>query len=108
MNNAKPVTVPFAAHFKLSAEMSPKQIKDGAHVQCFLFSAVGSIMMLCLFGYVDSDLAGDLDKRRSLTGYLFTLSRSVIIWKATLQATVTLSITEAEYLALAKAVKEAL
>ena len=29
-------------------------------------------------GYVDSDFAGDLDKRRSLTGYLFTLSGSVI------------------------------
>ena len=59
-------------------------------------------------GYVDSDFAGDLDKRRSLTGYLFTLSGSVISWKATLQTTVALSTTEAEYMALAEAVKEAI
>ena len=26
-----------------------------------------------LVGYVDSDYAGDLDKRRSLTGYVFTI-----------------------------------
>ncbi|KAF2316739.1 hypothetical protein GH714_042080 [Hevea brasiliensis] len=37
-----------------------------------------------LAGYVDSDFAGDLDKRRSLIGYLFTLSGSAISWKATL------------------------
>ena len=36
-------------------------------------------------GYVDSDYAGDLDKRRSLTRYIFTLSGSAISWKATLQ-----------------------
>ena len=29
-------------------------------------------------GYVDADYAGDLDKRRSLTGYLFTLSSYTI------------------------------
>ena len=29
-------------------------------------------------GFVDSDFAGDLDKRRSLTDYLFTLSSSAI------------------------------
>ncbi len=61
-----------------------------------------------IVGYVDSDFAGDLDKRRSLTGYLFTLFRSAISWKATLQATVALSTTEAEYMALAKAIKEVL
>ena len=28
----------------------------------------------CVIGYVDSDYAGDLDKRRSTTGYVFTLA----------------------------------
>jgi len=57
-------------------------------------------------GYSDSDFAGDLDRRRSLTGYTFTLSGSVISWKATLQSTVALSTTEAEYIAVTEAVKK--
>ncbi|XP_058009775.1 secreted RxLR effector protein 161-like [Hevea brasiliensis] len=88
-------------------------------------SAVGSIMYLkgtidvsltfdrakmsdSVVGYVDSDFAGDLDKRRSLIGYLFTLSGSAMSWKATLQATVALSTIKTEYMALAEAVKEVL
>jgi hypothetical protein len=37
-----------------------------------------------LVGYVDSDYAADLDKRRSLTGYVFTVGGCAISWKATL------------------------
>ena len=59
-------------------------------------------------GYVDSDYAGDLDKRRSLTGYVFPIRGYAISWKATLQSTIALSTTEAEYMALTKACKEAL
>ena len=44
-----------------------------------------------LVGYVDSDYAGDLDKRRSLTGYVFTIGGCAVSWKASLQATVALS-----------------
>ena len=57
-------------------------------------------------GYSDSDYAGDVDSRRSMTGYVFTLGSSVVSWKATLQPTVTLSTTEAEYMALTEAAKE--
>ncbi|KAG2703381.1 hypothetical protein I3760_06G134300 [Carya illinoinensis] len=59
-------------------------------------------------GYVDSDYTGDLDKRRSLTVYVFTLCGSAISWKATLQFTVALSTTEAKYMAATEAVKEAI
>ncbi len=61
-----------------------------------------------IISYVDSNFTGGLDNRRSLTGYLFILSGSAISWKATLQATVALSIIETEYMALAKAVKKVL
>ena len=37
-----------------------------------------------VIGFVDSDFAGDPDKRRSLTGYMFTIGGCAINWKATL------------------------
>jgi len=59
-------------------------------------------------GFVDSDYAGCLDSRKSLTGFVFTAFGTAISWKASLQKVVTLSTTEAEYIALTKAVKESL
>ncbi|KAK3030421.1 hypothetical protein RJ639_037550 [Escallonia herrerae] len=59
-------------------------------------------------GFVDSDYAGDLDSRRSTTGYIFTFYGGPICWKSVLQSTTTLSTTEAEYMALTEAAKEAL
>jgi hypothetical protein len=55
---------------------------------------------------VDSDYAGDLDKRRSLAGYMFTVGDCVVSWRATLQPVVAQSTTEAEYMTIAKACKE--
>lgn len=62
----------------------------------------------CIEGYCDSDFAADLDRRRSLTGYAFTLGGNLISWKANLQHIVALSTTEAEYVALIEAIKEAI
>ena len=59
-------------------------------------------------GYVDSDFASDLDKRRSTTGYIFTMAKGPICWRSILQPTVALSTTEAEYMAMAEAIKEAI
>jgi hypothetical protein len=57
---------------------------------------------------VDSDYAADLDKRRSLTGYVFTVGRCAVSWKATLQDVPAQSTTEAEYMAINEACKEAI
>jgi len=59
-------------------------------------------------GYSDSEFAGNLDERRSLTGYVFQLCGSCVSWRATLQHTVALSTTEVEFMSLAEAVKEAI
>ena len=59
-----------------------------------------------VLGYYDSDYVGDLDKRRSTTGYVFTLAKAPVSWKSTLQSTLALSTTEAEYMAITEAVKE--
>lgn len=57
-------------------------------------------------GYIDSDYAGDLDRKRSLTGYIFILCDGAISWKTTLQSIVALFTIEAEYMSATEAIKE--
>ena len=59
-------------------------------------------------GYCDSDFAGDLDKSRSTSGYVFTVGGNAVSWRSCLQSVVALATTEAEYMALSEAVKEAI
>ncbi|GKV28505.1 hypothetical protein SLEP1_g37549 [Rubroshorea leprosula] len=138
LHEAKVVTTPLGAHFKLSSNLSPETEEEKKFMARVPYaSAVGSLMYAMevvkwilwylrgttnvglvydrsanpsgnVVGFVDSDFVSDLDKRRSTTGYVFTLSGCAISWKATLQSTVTLSTTEAEYMAIIEAVKEAL
>jgi hypothetical protein len=54
-----------------------------------------------LKGYSDSDLAGDLDSRKSTTGVLFFFGRMPVSWQSTKQSVVALSSCEAEYIAAA-------
>jgi hypothetical protein len=56
--------------------------------------------------FSDSDWAGDVNSRRSRTGYLIKLNNGAIIWRIILQLTVILSTTEAKYMAMAEALKE--
>ncbi|XP_048491166.1 uncharacterized mitochondrial protein AtMg00810-like [Beta vulgaris subsp. vulgaris] len=57
-------------------------------------------------GYCDADYAGDLDTRRSTTGYVFNLGSAAVSWCSKRQPTVSLSSTEAEYRAAAMATQE--
>lgn len=61
-----------------------------------------------LIGHVDSDYAANIDTRKSLTGYVFTLFGTTICWRSTHQSVVALSTTESEFMAMTDAVKEAI
>ena len=61
-----------------------------------------------LSGWVDSDFASDIDTRKSVTGYLLSLNGGPISWKAARQGGVTLSSSEAEFVAASQAGKEIL
>ena len=50
--------------------------------------------------YVDANLVGDIDSRKSITEFVFTLGGIAISWASNLQKIVTLSITKAEHVAM--------
>ena len=64
--------------------------------------------MLDIRGLVDVDWAGDLDQRRSTSGYVFSLFGGAVSWMSKIQSVVALSTTEAEYITATHARKEAI
>lgn len=52
-----------------------------------------------MIGYTDSDYTGDLEDRKSTSGYVFMLSSGAVSWSSRKQPIVTLSTTEAEFVA---------
>ncbi|KAJ9537516.1 hypothetical protein OSB04_030249 [Centaurea solstitialis] len=54
-----------------------------------------------LQAYTDSDFAGDMDSARSTSGYVFLMGEAAVAWSSRKQSVVTLSTTEAEYVAAA-------
>lgn len=63
---------------------------------------------LQLVGYSDADWGGDIKERKSTNEYCFLLASGVVSWSSNRQTSISLSTTEAEYLAAMDAVKEAL
>jgi hypothetical protein len=61
-----------------------------------------------LVGYCDSDLAGDIDTRKSTTGALFFLGKSLVSWQSLKQRVVALSSCEAEYIAVTTTTTQAI
>ncbi|PHT33723.1 hypothetical protein CQW23_25523 [Capsicum baccatum] len=125
MKDAKPISTPLAAHFKLSTSQSPQSEKKERYFTrstrgksiyglSWKNTLAGSEMdfqilaryfkhMLdfgrntnTLISFVDLDYTGDLDKRRSLYGNVFCIGGYAIGWKDTLQHIVALSTTKSE------------
>lgn len=59
-----------------------------------------------LCGFSDADYAGDVDSRKSTSGYVFLFNDSIISWRSSLQKCVSISTTESEYVSASEAVKE--
>ena len=59
-----------------------------------------------VIGYTDSDYAGDIETRKSTSGFIFTINGTAVTWNSSKQRTVALSSTEAEYVAASNAAKE--
>jgi len=60
-----------------------------------------------IHGFSDADWASDLSNRYSYTGYVYILGGAAITWRSQKQRTIALSSTEAEYVSLSEATKEA-
>jgi hypothetical protein len=60
-----------------------------------------------LLGYSDTDYASDASDRKSTMGYVFILCGAAITWASRKQQTISTSTTEAEYVGLCNAAKEA-
>lgn len=61
-----------------------------------------------LIGYTYADMAGDIDSRKSTSGFLITYSGGVVSWQSKLQKCVALSTTETEFIATTETCKEIL
>lgn len=60
-----------------------------------------------LVGFSDADYAGDVETRRSTTGYVFMLANGAVTWSSQRQKLVSMSTTESEYIAASCAAREA-
>eukprot|EP00253_Pinus_taeda_P022280 PITA_22280 len=91
MNNVKPVSVPLASHFKLSSSLCPNTDEEKDYMSQIPYANVVGCLMYAMV-YTQPDIShavgvvhrymgnpGDLDKRRSTSGYVFTLAGGAII-----------------------------
>jgi len=61
-----------------------------------------------LVEYSDSDMAGDIDSKKSTSSYLINFAEAAVAWQSRLQRCLTLSTTKAEFIVITEACKELL
>ena len=74
----------------------------GSSNTCLCFTTAS----LKLQGYVAADFAGEINSKKSTTGFVFNLGSTAISWASNLQKIITLSATKAEYVAATETGKE--
>ena len=63
---------------------------------------------MILIGYTDLEFQSNLDFRKSISGYVFTLGGGAISWRSTKKSCIADSTMEAEYVVACEIAKEAL
>ena len=99
---------------ELSAHLSsPTEVhwKSLLHLAGYLKGHYSSLKLrlpttLQVTSFVDSDYASDKNDRKSISGYLTTIGGSLVSWHSKKQNSITLSSTEAEYVAMSSATSE--
>ena len=94
---------PHELHWKVAKRIL-RYIK-GTHTYGIQYSSNGNADLV---GYTDSDWAGDLDDRKSTSGYVFHLVYGPIFWSNKKQRTISFSSTESEYRGVVNATIESI
>ena len=95
---------PTATHF--SAALHVLRYLKGTRNRCIVYKRQEH--HLNILGHSDSDWASDTIDRKSFTGYIFMMHGGPATWTAHKQTTVAHSSTDAEYMALSDASREAI
>eukprot|EP00253_Pinus_taeda_P034159 PITA_34159 len=119
MDQCRSTTTPLQQNLKLSSDDGTTEVDATMYRQLvgnliyltttrpdLSYSIDTSNVTLAVFS--DSDWVGNLDDRKSITGYAFSIGSRVIAWSSKKQSTVALSSCEAEYQALCAATCEAI
>ncbi|KAH0818317.1 hypothetical protein GEV33_004473 [Tenebrio molitor] len=112
MEHANSVKIPADQHHQMDPEMHTNEDKAAKRIVKYLKGTINHGLYFPVkqgghvYAFSDADYAGDVISRKSTTGVVVKLGTAIIAWKSTRQKIVTLSTTEAEYVAACQTVKE--